>query len=550
MKKYKAIRIIVALAIVMTSTIVFPQEARAAIPVIQTITPANGTVISDRWDGVVAITYNINVAFGDSGEINIYRRYFKNGAWKNEYVDGFLAKDAAGDPHISIAGNTLTIDFYNINPQAPVGNDFDGDINNTYGDDYKYRYWVEIDPGAIVSAGNGDPAEYFSDADYMISVQATPPQVVSLSPASGAINVNGENLVLKMTFDEDVWNSDSLTNAVKIFKYDSNVGAWADAPLITCSTQFSYDHTKVYLYPQRNLEPNTLYGVMVSGVGNTIGPTDAFLRDILDAAFPGIDYPSAYASDFRFGNVWYFETAESFGSVTLDSKTPAAGTREVPLDSDLTMVFSEAMEANYDGNDYYVKIWNYRTGDLVTSIDVHDILSPGEGRGTVTVPNNLFSLEKNKKYYVTIDPNAFVTAEASEPFPGFSNTSWYFFTATTHTVRFFDYDGSQIGADQTVDYGDDAVPPADPARDGYVFKGWDGERTTWICTQCTPSSSPWTMRPVPTGASRAPSTRPWKAGVTAPSSPPIQTTIIISYSGATGSLPRRGRIPMSLVIST
>jgi len=477
MKKYKALRFILALVIVLTSTIVFPQAARAATPQVQTVTPANGTVISDRWNGVVTITYNINVAFGDSGQINLYRRYNDNGTTKDDLLDGFMAKDAAGDPNISIAGNTLTIDFYNVIPQAPIGHDFDGDINNTYGEDYKYRYWVEIDPGAIVSAGNDDPAEYFSDADYMISVQATPPQVVSLSPARGATNVNGDNLVLTMTFDEDVWNYDSLTNAVKIFKYDPGVGAWMDAPQINCTTEFSADHTEVYMYPSTDLEPDTLYGVMVSGIDNTIGPTDKFLRDYLWAAYGGIDYPSAYMSDFRFGDVWYFETAESFGPVTLTLKTPAAGTTEVPLDSDLTMVFSEVMKANDDGGDYNMHIFDYNTGFPVTSIDVDDILAPGEGRMTVTVSNDLFTLHKNKKYYVTIDPNAFVTVAGSEPFSGFSNKSWYFSTVTTHTVRFFDYDSSQIGTDQTVDYGDDTVPPADPARDGYVFKGWDGDYT-------------------------------------------------------------------------
>ena len=40
------------------------------------------------------------------------------------------------------------------------------------------------------------------------------------------------------------------------------------------------------------------------------------------------------------------------------------------------------------------------------------------------------------------------------------------------TVRFVDWDGTQLDA-QKIKYGEDAVKPADPARDGYTFTGWD-----------------------------------------------------------------------------
>ena len=42
----------------------------------------------------------------------------------------------------------------------------------------------------------------------------------------------------------------------------------------------------------------------------------------------------------------------------------------------------------------------------------------------------------------------------------------------TYTVTFDDYDGTELGTD-VVAYGDDAVPPADPTREGYTFAGWD-----------------------------------------------------------------------------
>jgi len=41
-----------------------------------------------------------------------------------------------------------------------------------------------------------------------------------------------------------------------------------------------------------------------------------------------------------------------------------------------------------------------------------------------------------------------------------------------HTVTFVDWDGSEIDK-QAVDYGYSAVAPADPAREGWLFTGWD-----------------------------------------------------------------------------
>lgn len=44
--------------------------------------------------------------------------------------------------------------------------------------------------------------------------------------------------------------------------------------------------------------------------------------------------------------------------------------------------------------------------------------------------------------------------------------------ASVYTVTFVDYDGSTIGTVQQVEEGKSAIPPADPVRDGYTFTGW------------------------------------------------------------------------------
>lgn len=46
----------------------------------------------------------------------------------------------------------------------------------------------------------------------------------------------------------------------------------------------------------------------------------------------------------------------------------------------------------------------------------------------------------------------------------------------SYTVTFADYDGTALSV-QNVFSGEDAVPPADPVREGYVFIGWDGSYT-------------------------------------------------------------------------
>ena len=49
-------------------------------------------------------------------------------------------------------------------------------------------------------------------------------------------------------------------------------------------------------------------------------------------------------------------------------------------------------------------------------------------------------------------------------------------TAVTHWVTFLDWDGTQLSQQEIVE-GEDAIPPADPSREGYHFTGWQGTFT-------------------------------------------------------------------------
>ena len=66
------------------------------------------------------------------------------------------------------------------------------------------------------------------------------------------------------------------------------------------------------------------------------------------------------------------------------------------------------------------------------------------------------------------DPAVFTGLTADTTF-----TAQYSSGIVTHTVSFFDWDGTQLGEDQEVVHGEAATAPANPSREGYIFVGWD-----------------------------------------------------------------------------
>ena len=163
MKKYRLLMLFLLATITIGLFVIVPavREAGAAgAPQLVSKTPADGTVILDVWDGVVTITYDTPVRFG-SGCIRLYYR-IKNNDYVNwcEQVGG---EDSAKYFSISADGTTVTIDFgWNFN-------DLFGDPYNTYNENYKVRYWVQVDGGAIVS--RDDPpvdAAYWGDRNWNI----------------------------------------------------------------------------------------------------------------------------------------------------------------------------------------------------------------------------------------------------------------------------------------------------------------------------------------------------------------------------------------------
>src|SRR5574344_1316069 len=54
------------------------------------------------------------------------------------------------------------------------------------------------------------------------------------------------------------------------------------------------------------------------------------------------------------------------------------------------------------------------------------------------------------------------------------------YTISTYTVTFVDYDETTVIDTQTINYGGSATAPADPVTEGYIFTGWNPSTFTNI----------------------------------------------------------------------
>lgn len=105
-----------------------------------------------------------------------------------------------------------------------------------------------------------------------------------------------------------------------------------------------------------------------------------------------------------------------------------------------------------------------------------------KGNATVKVNNATVSLDSNFTVNLgTANTTTSVTttgvggnknAAGTITFTNLVYTVTYEVPKATYTVTFKDWDGTVLKT-QTVEEGSSATPPSNPARDGYVFNGWD-----------------------------------------------------------------------------
>ncbi|UCB45555.1 MAG: Ig-like domain-containing protein [Spirochaetota bacterium] len=340
-------------------------------------------------DGATNIALNVNlvITFDElvipgTGTINIYD------ADAGPLL--FEAIDATSAQVTGYGTDTLTID---------PSSDFSATTN----------YYVLIDSGAIKDMANQDFPGITLDTEWNfqtgLTTDSTPPSISVLSPLDDATDVlPTANLVI--TFTEPVF---------------------VDAGNITI-----YDSTDTLF------EAIDVASVLVTGSGTdtiTINPTDDFTE--LTNYYVLVD-PGAFkdGANYDFAGItssasWNFGVRDNTPPA-ISTVYPADGATAVPTNTNLIIVFSEAVDVDTGA------IYIYDNDNVLKdTIDVEADIDKISGVGTNTIVidrDNLTYLSASLNHYVQIDAGAFVDIPIIGPANSFEGilapdtTTWNFQT--------------------------------------------------------------------------------------------------------------------------
>jgi methionine-rich copper-binding protein CopC len=206
----------------------------------------------------------------------------------------------------------------------------------------------------------------------------------------------GESLEVLVQTDPADW-----TGLVQYCKWTFDNVPWGGEYTQACAGGEPADSTWKEI---SDLEPATTYHVQLrfSGLGSR-------------------DETTSYTS---------FTTLNADGSIaglpTLVSSTPADNATDVAVDSNITLVFSEAVYRY--GN---ITIHNAATGATVETITIADNV-PGSGTTTITV-NPSGDFEAGTGYYINIDPTAF-DDNSGNSYSGIADATTLNFTTSTDSL--------------------------------------------------------------------------------------------------------------------
>lgn len=307
---------------------------------------------------------------------------------------------AAGEGDVIIVDADREEPFEVIPVSDPARLSFDGarlivDPHGVF--DYGRRYYLTVDPGALRSA-QGVEFPGFDD-DGVLSFTTVPPPVVRLLssvPAKGATNVD-PRASLVLTFSEAVATG---TGFVKLWERarDALVEEVDVAgPRVTLSD------ANVTIDWVNDLEFDTSYYVTVDA-GALLSQRGARFEGISDPT--GLDFSTA---------------ATDLGTVALEGTSPLAGAVDVPVTTELVLVFSEAVQRAAGT----IAIFE-ADGTLVQSVDVSDEAHVTIDGDTVTVVPGL-TLDGSTLHYVRVSAGSFQNARGAA-FAGISDESVWTFT--------------------------------------------------------------------------------------------------------------------------
>ncbi|WP_234530248.1 Ig-like domain-containing protein [Paenibacillus pseudetheri] len=343
-------------------------------------------------DANLTLTFSENVRAGRGKFIRIMEpgTMFSDGS-SNNYTEAveFERISTSDTTKVTISGNKVT-----INPAKNMA-------NNKY-------YYVTMDSGAFQDTFNNDYVGIATSVQYINNVlmeigtapwyfktgapaDLVAPTVVGLTPTNDAKDVPvNTNLVL--AFSENI----KVTGkTIKILnKADDSV-----IETITASdpTKVTVSGNKITIKPATDLTYGTGYYVQIEA---------GAVQDIAGNSYAGISGKTKW----NFTTVAPDETAP-----TVTSLAPAINATKVPLNTELTVTFSEKVRALV-GEEKYIRIMS--PGSAFYSEDYYESHPPEEveliaidDTNKVTITGNVVTIKQTKldygqEYYVTIDQGA------------------------------------------------------------------------------------------------------------------------------------------------
>ena len=280
--------------------------------------------------------------------------------------------------------------------------------------EYLYLQWLTDDDPNDTTGGSRDELG-IDDISLTPNGDGTntggAPTLQSTTPADGATNVPaGQDLTLN--FSETV---QAGTGDITLRNADTN--AVIETIPANDAGRVTFNGSTVTIDPTADLPQNTNVSVQIDATA---------IRDVEGNFYAGISDNTTF--NFNTG------TANTGSGPTVVSRTPQDGATNVPADQDITLTFSESVQAG-TGN---VTLRNVDTNTVIETIPIGDARVSFSG-STVTI-DPAGDLPQNANVAVRIDPTAIRNAQG-ETFAGFGNDTDFNFRTG---------DGTNTGSGPTV----------------------------------------------------------------------------------------------------
>ena len=243
-----------------------------------------------------------------------------------------------------------------------------------------------------------------SDSSFLLLEDRTGPVIMQYVPANGAIDVDASADIV-LTLNEEI---KILSGNFVIKKKDDDSTVES---ISVSSDNVSGDGTSaISINPSSDLIGNTSFYLLIDS---------ATFEDVNGNDFSGVSDKTT----------WAFTTLEDVTAPILVSVSPSDNATSVAVETDLTMTFSDNIEA---GSGKF-RIKKSSDDSAVHTINASSEYVTGTGTKTITV-NPSSNLTAGTGYYVTIDTSAFDDVSGNGYAGISSKSAWNFTTRTDITA--------------------------------------------------------------------------------------------------------------------